>query len=99
MSYEETEAKETPVIPVDFSADDLIAALSTSKPWYRSKTLWANVFTVLIAILGLLGAHPLLEQYSDHILLVMGVIGILLRFVTDQPLSPNVGAVIKRRIV
>lgn len=59
-----------------------------SKVWYKSKTIWTNVVIVLIAVLMLateqLGLSPEAVQW---ILFLAGVLGIVLRALTDQPIT------------
>lgn len=59
-----------------------------SKQFWQSKTLWLNTFTVLVAILMLVQARPwvaTLPLLEESLLLVVGILNILLRFVTSQP--------------
>jgi hypothetical protein len=58
------------------------------KPWYQSKTMWANVVLFVIAVLGLLAAHPLFVEYASHLLLVSSIVNLVLRyFFTEHPLD------------
>lgn len=66
--------------------------MSNPKPWYTSKTLWWNVLTIVLAILGFLmttAAQGGLPFHIDtrYLVLVAGVVNILLRCVTTQPLT------------
>jgi hypothetical protein len=59
-----------------------LAALLTpvAKPWYTSKTLWANIVLFLIAMLGLFAAHPIFVAYAAELLLASAVLNLTLRF-------------------
>ncbi len=52
------------------------------KQWYQSKTVWANVFTALIAVLLLVSQSPSLQAYSEWLLLAQGILNIVLRVIT-----------------
>ena len=62
--------------------------MQNSKPWYQSKTIWVGIIQVLCAI-GLLVADFL--QVGDFtapafVLLAVGILTIVLRFLTEQPI-------------
>jgi len=69
----------------------------TPKPWYQSKTVWAQLITLAVAIASLfveplvltqLGLPPVLaDHYRAWLLMVIAVLNVLLRFVTSQPLA------------
>lgn len=75
--------------PSEDEAEQISKLITEPEPkdWYKSKTVWANVLSTTVAVLSLLGAHPLLAEYSEHVLLAVGVLNVLLRFVTDQPVT------------
>lgn len=54
-----------------------------TKPWYTSKTIWANIISALVAILLLVSQSPSFEPYGEWLLLSQGILNIILRFVTD----------------
>lgn len=59
-----------------------------AKPWWESKTIWANILTVAIAILLLVADVPdLSPDMRAGLLLAVGIAGIFLRVVTDQPIA------------
>jgi len=52
-----------------------------SKPWYTSKTLWSDVVTILLAILGLVdkyvtGGHITASPFYSMALTFLGAMGI-----------------------
>jgi hypothetical protein len=54
----------------------------TSKPWYHSKVIWLNVFTVVVAIITLASQSPLFEPYLQWLLFGQGIANIFLRVIT-----------------
>lgn len=62
-----------------------------SKPVAQSWTIWFNVLTVLSAVLVFLSSHELVVEYPNVVAALgaaAGVINIILRFKTTQPLKP-----------
>lgn len=65
-----------------------------TKVWYQSKTIWINAITILLAILTLLltqqanGGLPF-NLDARWVILGLGVLNIVLRSVTDQPVTLN----------
>ena len=59
------------------------------KKWYMSKTLWANGLMVLAAVLEAAGVTNVLtpEVQAEVIAVVMGVVNMVLRFVTTEPVE------------
>lgn len=66
--------------------------MSEPKVWYESKTLWINILTVAAMILSFVvdthaaGGLPL-DLDPRWVALALGVINIVLRSVTNQPVS------------
>jgi hypothetical protein len=62
---------------------------ATPKPWYTSKTLWVNIIVALVAILELFNVLPvsLPEGAGAWVLFAQSALNIILRVVTDQPLT------------
>jgi len=60
-----------------------------SKPWYASKTIWANVIAggaTLATVFGInLGLTP--EVQAEIVAAVMAIVNIVLRFVTTKPVE------------
>ena len=62
-------------------------APTVSKPWYQSRTVWVNVLTALVAMLGALSgsewiaAHP---EWVSVIALVVSLLNVALRFATTE---------------
>jgi hypothetical protein len=63
-----------------------------AKVWWQSKTVWFNIVTIALAILGFLmvtqaaGGLPF-DIDSRWLVLVSGIGNIILRFLTNQPLT------------
>ena len=58
------------------------------KPFWASKTLWVNVIAVIASITVTLGLFDLTPELQATIIgVVMGIVNIALRFVTDKKVS------------
>jgi hypothetical protein len=58
------------------------------KPWYQSKTIWLNVVTVLIVSLTAISREMgLTATQLEIIAVIVAVLNILLRVLTDRPLA------------
>lgn len=57
----------------------------TPKPWYHSKTMWVNILTLLVMILGTVSQWPEFSAYTGQIAGALAIVNILLRFLTDRP--------------
>jgi len=63
--------------------------MSNAKPWWQSKTVWAGGITFFIGVLGLANEQFFVEnpQVAGIILTVVGVLGIILRRLTEKPIK------------
>ena len=59
------------------------------KPWWASKTLWFNVLTLAVLVIGVLVSQEGLvpEGWLKWLGAVAAVINVILRFITNQPLT------------
>ena len=57
-----------------------------AKEWYKSKTLWVNILTLLALILGTVAQWPELQAVAPQLLGLLSVVNIVLRFITDKRL-------------
>lgn len=57
-----------------------------AKEWYKSKTLWVNILTLLALILGTVAQWPELQAIAPQLLGLLSVVNIVLRFITDKRL-------------
>lgn len=59
-----------------------------SKPWYKSKTVWINILTMIVALLTVPEIGSVVpESAMPYILLITAYANIFLRFITDQPIK------------
>lgn len=62
-----------------------------SKPWYASKTIWANVIAFAATMATVFGVDlPFAltpEAQAEIVAAIMAVVNIVLRFVTDTPIG------------
>lgn len=61
------------------------------KSWYKSRTFWFAVLTILAGVGLQLADLPALESVKPYILVVVGAINMGLRFVTTQPVGGSNG--------
>lgn len=59
------------------------------KQWWKSKTVWLGILTVALGILDVLYAWLVAGDFSTSgvVLLVSGAMGVILRFLTTQPIE------------
>jgi hypothetical protein len=60
-----------------------------SKQWYMSKTLWANVLMFVLAMLNSDLILSLNWLTPEQVAGVIGVVNIILRFFTSQPIASS----------
>ena len=62
----------------------------TPKPWYASKTIWANVLAFAATMFTVFGVNLPFELspevQAEIVAAVMAVVNIVLRFVTTEPI-------------
>lgn len=60
-------------------------------PWYKSKVLWVNGLTAIASILTLIIGIPGLEttQVAVYCTATLGVVNVILRFLTTTPIGGN----------
>lgn len=62
------------------------------KPWYASKTLWVNLISLAVTVLTMLAVYvfpdgtTLPPEGVKVMLIIVNVLNIGLRFITNQPL-------------
>ena len=62
--------------------------LQYAKTWWRSKTIWVNTVTFLIGVVSFLAGQEFIADYpqvATWFAIVLGLLNIALRFLTDQP--------------
>ena len=50
--------------------------MENSKEWYKSKTIWASLVTVLISVLGMFGVGGLEDQKETITELIMQIVAV-----------------------
>jgi len=62
-----------------------------SKPWYASKTIWANVVAFAATVAMVFGVDLPVdlspEIQGEIVAAIMAVVNIVLRFLTDRPIG------------
>jgi len=63
------------------------------KPWWKSKTTWINIVTIALGAIGsivnTIAGNELfgLEEQTTVALFIVGIIGLVLRAITKEPLG------------
>lgn len=60
-----------------------------AKPWYQSRTIWINAAVVVLGLVmyvlnGVQTGEVALDLDADTVAMLMGIIGIVLRSLTNQ---------------
>jgi len=63
-----------------------------TKPWYQSKTIWVNLITLLISIIGIVITSATDLGISPEVVVVLTgvivpVLNLFLRTITEQPIT------------
>lgn len=61
-------------------------AVVETKPWWQSRTIWAQIVGAVVTLAGLFGLDLSAIQASV-VTLVMSVVTIYLRFITVKPIT------------
>ena len=71
-----------------------VAPVVPAKPWYQSKTIWLMVVLFLVAALPLVQpalaafvSPDMMTKIQTVMTAVIAVLGIVVRFLTDAPIS------------
>ena len=54
------------------------------KRWYKSKTVWVNVLSLVAMILATVVQWPELRDVAPQIVYALAIVNVLLRFVTSE---------------
>ena len=57
------------------------------KPWWKSKTIWIDVLTLLGVIITSITAWPDMQQYGTQLATALAVVNVMLRMITNEGLS------------
>ena len=52
--------------------------------WYKSKTVWINVWSLVAMILATVAQWPELRDVAPQIVYALAIVNVLLRFVTSE---------------
>ena len=66
--------------------DPTITTIQSSKPWYASKTIWANIvaFAATVAVIAGVDVGLTLEVQAEIVTAVLAGVNIVLRLITTQ---------------
>ena len=54
------------------------------KRWYKSKTVWINVLSLVAMILATVAQWPEMNDIAPQIVYALAIVNVLLRFVTSE---------------
>jgi hypothetical protein len=54
------------------------------KRWYKSKTVWINVLSLVAMVLATIAQWPELSDVAPQIVYALAIVNVLLRFVTSE---------------
>lgn len=57
------------------------------KPWYKSKTIWVNVLTILAVLITSVTSWPDMQQYGAQLATALAVVNVMLRLITSEGIT------------
>jgi len=54
------------------------------KRWFRSKTVWINLLTLIAMILATIAAWPEVQEIAPQIAYALAIVNVILRFVSSE---------------
>lgn len=54
------------------------------KRWYKSKTVWINVLSLVAMVLATVAQWPEMNDVAPQIVYALAIVNVLLRFVTSE---------------
>jgi uncharacterized membrane protein len=54
------------------------------KPWYESKTLWVNIISLVVVVIGTIAGWQEMKDYAPELLGAVNVLNLVLRLVTYE---------------
>ena len=54
------------------------------KRWFRSKTIWINLLTLMAMILATIAAWPEVQEIAPQIAYALAIVNVILRFVSSE---------------
>ena len=61
-----------------------------AKRWWESKTIWANALTTAVGVIGVVMGSDWIAEYpqvASILVMVVGVLNVVLRTITDKPVK------------
>lgn len=58
--------------------------MTETKFWYQSKTLWVNIISLAIVIIGTMAGWQEMRDYAPTLMAVVNALNIVLRLVTYE---------------
>lgn len=58
--------------------------MTENKFWYQSKTLWVNIISLAIVIIGTMAGWQEMRDYAPMLMAVVNALNIVLRLVTYE---------------
>lgn len=62
------------------------------KPWYQSRTIWANLIAGVIEVVAVVGSFPGADVIAQWLPPVTAILNILLRRLTSEPIAGTAAA-------
>lgn len=54
------------------------------KPWYESKTIWVNIISLVVVVIGTMAGWQEMQEYAPTLIAAVNVLNLLLRLVTYE---------------
>ena len=61
--------------------------MTPSKQWWRSKTIWINILTLVAVIISQIMGWEDMKSYAPTLLIVSNAINLVLRFISTSPIK------------
>jgi uncharacterized membrane protein len=61
--------------------------MTPSKQWWRSKTIWINILTLVAMIISQITGWEDMKSYAPTLLIVSNAINLVLRFISTAPIK------------
>lgn len=69
---------------------DVVTPVVVAKPWYLSRTVWVNLLTTVVGVVGYLAGSDFIAQNPALVAALtsgLGVLNVILRLVTGSPVK------------
>jgi hypothetical protein len=61
--------------------------MTPSKQWWKSKTIWINILTLVAMIISQITGWEDMKSYAPTLLIVSNAINLVLRFISTAPIK------------